>query len=291
MPAYPVIVRRKWYFLTDKVGWSISRISKEYRISRKTFYKWRNKDLGKRFYQPRQRQPKTKLSFEIKIFIEREKKSTNAGPKKLKLMIERRFSLRVSTTIIYRYLKRRNLILRPQKKLPWYEPLKEPIIPKKPGELLQIDIKYVWTPRGRKYQRTFLDVFTGLQFAHLSDIKDDETTIAAFKEAERYFPFPILGAQTDNGGEFRGDFHKFLGEKGVSHYFIPKRSPQWNGAVERAHRSIDEEFYRNLSKPWSTLEQYLNWYNTKRIHLGKYLNGLTPMEKLLQWKESVTSRC
>jgi len=109
-----------------------------------------------------------------------------------------------------------------------------------------------------------------------------QATIEAFKEAEQMFPFKILGVQTDNASENRGVFHQYLGQQGIAHYFIPKSSPNWDGTVERAHGVIDQEFYLNPNRPWKTLKEYLHWYNHERIHLGKYLNGLTPVEKLQQ---------
>jgi transposase InsO family protein len=127
-----------------------------------------------------------------------------------------------------------------------------------------------------------VDVFTGFQHAVVVDSLEAEATIYAFKEAERMFPFKILGVQTDNGSENRGVFHQYLGQQGIAHYFIPKSSPNWDGAVERAHGVIDQEFYLNPSRPWKTLNEYLYWYNHERIHLGRYLNGLTPTEKLQQ---------
>lgn len=174
------------------------------------------------------------------------------------------------------------MIRRPQKKLPWYEPLKKKVVPTQAGEVVQIDAKYVWEDGRRRYQRTFVDVFTGFQHAVVVDSLEAEATIHAFKEAEWMFPFKILGVQTDNGSENRGVFHQYLGQQGIAHYFIPKSSPNWDGAVERAHGVIDQEFYLNPSRPWKTLNEYLYWYNHERIHLGRYLNGLTPMEKFQQ---------
>ena len=113
-----------------------------------------------------------------------------------------------------------------------------------------------------------------------------QATIMAFEQAEKVFPFKISGIQNDNGSENRGVFHQYLGEHGIAHYFIPKSSPNWDGAVERAHGVIDQEFYLNPLRPWRTLTEYLHWYNEERIHLGKYLNGLTPREKFEQHQSS-----
>src|SRR3990167_4262835 len=108
MPAYPAVVRRKWYFLLERAGWTAERISKEYGVSKKTLYKWRHKDRGDRTYHPKRPQPKLKLTNDIRSFIEREKRLTNPGPKKLSLMVKRRYGVSISTTAIYRFLKRRN---------------------------------------------------------------------------------------------------------------------------------------------------------------------------------------
>jgi IS30 family transposase len=66
-------------------------------------------------------------------------------------------------------------------------------------------------------------------------VKDAASSIKAFKLAEKYFPFQMSGVQTDNGSEFRGDFHKYLIRRKIVQRYIPKRSAPWNGKVERAN--------------------------------------------------------
>lgn len=289
-PSYPKVIRNKWYFLVDKAGKSVAEVVAMYLISRKTYYKWHRIDHVVIPYRAKNAQPKTKLTNELKALIEREKGLTNYGPLKMKLLVKRRTGIIISTTIIYRFYKRKGLIRRPQKRLPWYTPLKDPVIPEQPGDVVQVDTKYVWVGNRRQYQRTFVDIYTGLHHAVICQTLTAADTVRAFEDAERIFPFPILGVQNDNGSENRGEFHQYLGTRGIAHYFIPKSSPNWDGAVERAHGVIDQEFYLNPLRPWKTLAEYLRWYNYERIHLGKYLNGLTPMEKYLQWKEKVSPR-
>lgn len=233
---------------------------------------------------PRRLQPALKLFSTLVAFIEAEKRRANFGPLKLSLMVKRRFGIKVSSTIVYRLLKRKGLIRRPQKKLPWYTPLEKPLVPKYPGDVVQMDAKYLWMPEGRRYQRTFVDVYTGTEFALVTETMNAADTVEAFEAAQVAFPFPVHGIQTDNGSENRGDFHAYLAQKGIAHYFIPKHSPQWNGAVERTHRSNDEEYHLNLNRPWKTFEEYQHWFNTERPHLGKYTKGLTPLEKYRQWQ-------
>lgn len=288
IPAYPAKVRQKWYFLVDKGGKTVDEICEMYMIPRKTYYKWKKKDHGSHAHIPKKEHPDTKLKDEVKEFVIKEKLRINYGPLKMKLLLKRRFDMEISTTAIYNLYLKKDLVRRPQKKLPWYTPIKEPVIPQKPGDVVQADAKHVWENGMRKYQRTFIDIFTGTQFATVTDSMTSEDTVNAFLLAEQYFPFKILGVQSDNGSENRGEFHQYLGEKGIAHYFIPKSSPTWDGAVERAHGVIDQEYYLNPTRPWNSLSEYLEFYNKERIHLGKYLNGLIPEEKWQQWLSTVS---
>lgn len=287
--TYSKELRGYWYLSVERDHRTVTDTCKIFGISRKTYHQWYKRDhgYGRNHRRPVGTQPATKLTAAVRQIIEREKHLTNYGPLKMKLLLKRRLGLTVSTTIIYRYYQRKGLIRRPQKKLPWYQPLTDPVIPKNPGEVVQIDTKYIWVGGVRKYQRTFIDIYTGFHHAVVVGSLEAQATVVAFNEAEQTFPFPITAVQTDNGSENRGVFHQYLGERGVAHYFIPKSSPNWNGAVERAHGVIDQEFYLNPTRPWKTLDAYLHWYNYERIHLGKYLNGLTPMEKIEVYQQKV----
>lgn len=286
--AYSSKIRQKWYFLVEQAGKTVPEVCDLYAISRKTYYKWRAIDRGSRVHVPHKTHPDTKLKGAVKVFVCAEKLRINYGPKKMSLLVQRRFGLTVSTTAIYKLYKKKGLIRRPQKRLPWYTPLKEHVIPQGPGDVVQMDAKYVWMNNVRKYQRTFVDVYTGFHHAVITSGLTSKETVCAFEEAERVFPFKILGIQNDNGSENRGDFHQYLGQRGIAHYFIPKSSPNWDGAVERAHGVIDAEFYLNPTRPWNTLAEYLHFYNYERIHLGRYLNGLIPIEKFTQHQSSLS---
>ena len=134
---------------------------------------------------------------------------------------------------------------------------------------------------GWDYQFRFIDTVSNLQYSIDLPLKDARSTIRAFHGAERSFPFAIDGIQTDNGSEFRGVFHEYLLQRNITQRYIPKRSAPWNGKVERANRSVDDEFYLNHTRPWKHLWQYTRWYNHERPHLGKEMNGLTPYQKFL----------
>ena len=51
---------------------------------------------------------------------------------------------------------------------------------------------------------------------------------------------------------------------------------------------IYQEYYLNPRKTWKSLEEYLQFYNYERIHLGKYLNGMIPVEKWQKYLSTVS---
>lgn len=288
---FPRDLRARWYLQTDKYGKSVTEVCRIFGISRKTYYKWYLKDHGltSNQYRSRRVHPHTKLTPEIKLAVFRAKERYNYGPKKMKLYLKDQYGVAVSTTAIYKYYKRRRLIRKPQRKQPWYRPMKERYVSTKPGENVQLDVKYVpgmnatWL-----YQFRFSDTFTNMQYAVDCLDKSAASAVFAFRRAKRYFPFEITGVQTDNGSEFRGWFAFTMMLLRVTHRFIPKRSAPWNGKVERANRAVDDEYYLNPTKPWKTLSQYVRWYNQERYHLGKDMGGLTPYQKYQQYVQQHT---
>jgi transposase InsO family protein len=285
--GYPKEKRILWYQSVDRDRRSVLETCKIFGISRKCYYKWRSRDfLGGGDSVHSRIQKSTKLTWEVKRFIIQEKKRLNYGPEKMRLLVKKELGLSVSTTVIYRLYVRQRLIRRPQKKSVWYAPLKYRLVITKPGEGVQMDVKYVYPQGRRKYQFSVLDPYTGKYFFLVFERRFSIHAVTTLKRAERYFRFSILSVQTDNGSEFRGEFHGWCQKTKRDHFFIPKKSPWWNGKVERVHRSMDDEYYQNPLRVWKSPEAWLHFYNFERLHLG--LKGLTPHEK---WLESVTLDC
>lgn len=294
MPGSPLSaprdIRFRWYLQVEKYGKTIPETCTIFGISTKTYHKWYNRDhgYGTNTHRARRLHPQTKLTADLKGAISTAKLQYNYGPKKMQLYLRAQHGVTVSTTILYRYFKKKQLIRKPQRKQTWYTPMTTPFHAAVPGENVQLDVKYVPGGEGLwNYQYRFCDVFTGIQCAFDFFAKTSLVTIQAFKKAERALPFPVHGIQTDNGGEFRGLFAVYLHHRGIPHRFIPKRSAPWNGKVERANRSVDDEYYLNPTRPWKTLGQYTHWYNHERPHLGYGMNGMTPYEKLQQYLQTL----
>jgi len=87
--------------------------------------------------------PQLKLKSHVRCLIYEAKVKYNYGPKKMKLYVKDQLGIDVSTAVIYRYYKKKGLIRKPQKKLPCYQPMKEPYQARIPGENVRLDVKYV----------------------------------------------------------------------------------------------------------------------------------------------------
>lgn len=277
-------MRFRWYRQVEEYGKSVPEVCEIFGMSPKTYYKWYKRDhgLGLRQFKNRAEHPQTKIKGKIRILIVETKLLYNYGPKKMSVFVERETGVHIAPSAIYKFMKKKHLIRKPQKKQVWYTPMKEPYKANKPGENVQLDVKYVPDGEGWwNYQFRFIDTVTNMQFSVTFPLKTAQMSIQAFLRAERTLPFLITGIQTDNGGEFRGCFHAYLLKRNIAHRYIPKRSAPWNGKVERANRSVDDEFYLNFNRPWKTVTQYTHWYNHKRPHLGKGMDGMTPYEKFI----------
>ena len=62
----------------------------------------------------------------------------------MSLLVKKKLDIGISPSLIYKYYQRKKLIRKPQKKIPWYQPTKECLVVRKPGEDVQIDVKYVY---------------------------------------------------------------------------------------------------------------------------------------------------
>ena len=297
MPGSPLSAPRelrfRWYLQVEKHGRPVPEVCLIFGISKKTYYKWFKKDHPPENHacHSKKAHPNLKLTPDIKLLIYKTKLKYNYGPNKMRLFLAG-CGIKVSSTIIYRFYKSRRLIRKPQKKQPWYPPMKEPYYAQQPGENVQYDAKYVPALDGTwNYQFRLVDTVTNMQYAEDCLDKSSAAAVHVFRQAQRNFPFPITGVQTDNGSEFRGEFADYLVAQNITHRFIPKRSAPWNGKVERANRSVDDEYYLNPYRPWKTLKAYVNWYNFGRYHEGKDMHGLTPFEKYKSLTESFTLEC
>lgn len=170
-----------------------------------------------------------------------------------------------------------------------------------PGYCGAQDTFYVGTLKGvgRIYQQTFVDTYAKLAFAKLYDRKSPIT--AADLLNDRVLPFyeehevPLVRILTDRGTEYCGNperhhYELYLAIEDIDHSRTKTKSPQTNGIVERLHRTMLDEFYRvafrkkiyrSIEELQADLDAWLEDYNYRRPHQGRYCFGKTPMQTFL----------
>lgn len=178
---------------------------------------------------------------------------------------------------------------------------------RKPGELLEIDVKYVPgnVENKRAYQYTAIDCASRWRHLKICENQGTWESIAFLKEAMRRFPHRILAVKTDNHATFtnyrigtnkRSDmtvktihaFDRFCASRGIVHYLIDPGKPAQNGTVERSHREDEEKFYqrhvfRNLPDLRRKIRTWNTYYNNLE-HCG--LKGKTPNQFLVEYQST-----
>jgi len=101
----------------------------------------------------------------------------------------------------------------------------------------------------------------------------------------RTTPYSIKQIRVDN--RYGKELRKFCESIGIRLIENDPYSPEQNGKIERFYRTIKHEFfwkycsYRDSKELLQyKLNQYLNYYNTKRKHGGYGMNRLTPAQKI-----------
>jgi transposase len=174
-------------------------------------------------------------------------------------------------------------------------------VPLKPGEMVEIDVKYVpeKLKNMRYFQFTAIDCATRWRYLKIYDEQTNTNSIRFLKELIEISPFKIRAVKTDNGFIFTNRYNGYLksstpnnprlhgfdelcNELNIDHYLIDPGKPAQNGKVERSHRTDQEMFYDRVSFRSAEELKYKiklwNMYYNDLEHCG--LNGKTPNEML-----------
>jgi transposase InsO family protein len=204
------------------------------------------------------------------------------GATRTQLWLWRVHRLRVSQTTIQRVV--RELGLPKVKPVRKRRPRQLKLFERdRPGDCVQVDVKFVRAGGQRLFQYTALDDCTRYRILRLYRQLNHRNSIAFFREVQSAFPFPIRQLQTDNGNEFSLAFRLTVQEAGIEHRYIRPRRPQQNGKVERSHRIDAEEFWsrqrlRSFGEAEVALRMWEHHYNAERFSMA--LRGETPAERL-----------
>ncbi len=154
---------------------------------------------------------------------------------------------------------------------------------KKPGDLVQMDLKHYNYPWGETiFQFTAIDCVTKIRVLRVYSSRAARNGKEFIQEAIRFFPFKIKRVQSDNGSEFMGEFRKECVRQNIIHLFSYPRSPEQNAFVEASHSTDEREFYSIKEIPMELndfrklLSDWEHCYNHERPHQS--LNQQTPWE-------------
>ncbi|MEU7851978.1 leucine zipper domain-containing protein, partial [Micromonospora parva] len=202
----------------EEVSGNIAATCRSYGISRQCFYTWRRRyeaegldGLKDRSSAPHHTPHATAGDVVEKILWLR--RQYHFGPAKIAMYLQRYHDVAISTSGVWRILKKVGLNRLPasqrykRRSIRWKRYEKQ-----RPGHQLQVDVKFI-EPLGqsgrkkRYYQYTAIDDCTRLRVLRACPRNDQKTAIQFIDYVLAKLPFMVEQVQTDNGQEFGQAFH------------------------------------------------------------------------------------
>jgi len=266
-------------------NYTISYLCSEFKISRKTGYKWieRFKNYGVDGLINHSNRPQVSINRTagdiIEIILSTRDKFPAWGARKLRqYLINKGYDQVPSEITFNRVLKKHGRIdpAESEKRQPFIRFEKD-----KPNELWQMDFKgYFKMGSKRCHPLTVLDDHS--RFSIVLKACESETFIAVRNGLENAFrEYGLPEAMTmDNGSPWKGSppwtlskLTVWLMRLGIKVNHSSVRHPQTQGKDERFHRSLKEEVlrfhqFRNLEGTQSILDDWRRIYNFERPHEG-----------------------
>lgn len=252
---------------------------------------------------PRSTRPKTQpdeTSIQTKERVVALRKKTGLCAQKLSWRL-RKEGVMIHARTIGKIIKAEGLVRKYRVKKVKMKYVKVPLLP---GELVEIDVKYVpGTIENKPYfQYTAIDCASRWRYLKAYEGQSTYHSILFLQTVLKVFPYRIRSVKTDNGCIFtnyyvgtnkRSDltvktihgFDIFCQEQRIIHYLIDPGKPAQNGKVERSHREDQEKFYeQNTFVSFKDLRKKMkrwNMYYNDLEHCG--LGGKTPNEFLKEF--------
>lgn len=295
----------------ERLRWILPIISKELKLkdvvkicphSQRSLERWvaLYKRYGEDGLTPKSTRPRSnpkETEIRIKERIIELRKKTKKCALKLKWQLEKE-GIFIHKNTIQKIIKTEGLVRKYRIRKLKYKYIKVPLAP---GELVEIDVKYV--PENidskRYFQFTAIDCATRWRYLEIYDDYSSFNSIRFLKKVIGVAPFRIRAVKTDNGSNFTNRYTGYsksadpinprlhpldieCQRRNIIHYLIDPGKPAQNGKVERSHRSDQEIFYdRNRFKSLADLQRKIRIWNFEYNNLEHCgLNGKTPNEML-----------
>lgn len=294
--------RLRWVNMVENNHIKIKDMIVIFPYSERTLKRWLKeyREKGNIGLIPKSTAPKTQpkeTPIRIKEIIIELRKETNLCAKKLHWRLKKN-GLDIPISTIGKILKKEGLTRKYRVRKIKYKYIRAE---RQPGELIEIDVKYVPSTieNRRYYQYTAIDTATRWRYLQIFQEQSNKNSILFLKEVMSHFPYHIRAIKTDNGSIFTNHYvgmtkrsemtvktihalDRFCARNRIIHYLIDPGKPAQNGCVERSHREDQEKFYdKNKFVSLIDLEQKIRIWNGKYNdleHCG--LNGKTPNEMI-----------
>lgn len=299
----------------ERLRWVFPIVQKELRLvdvakvcphSQQSLERWvaTYKREGEKALEPKSTEPKTQPK-ETPIWIKERVIEIRKQSKKCALKIHwqlQKEDIEINERTIGKILKKEELVRKYRVRKISYKYMRAE---RKPGELIEIDVKYVpGCIEGQRYfQYTAIDTSSRWRYLAVYNEQTTYRSITFLIEVMARFPHRIQAIKTDNGSIFtnyylgtnkRSDLtvktvhalDELCRKNNITHYLIDPGKPAQNGTVERSHREDEEKFYqqhqfKNLRELHKKLKLWNDYYNNLE-HCG--LGGKTPNEFLTHYQ-------
>jgi transposase InsO family protein len=184
--------------------------------------------------------------------------------------------IRVSLSSVHRILRRHHAYDGARKNRVRSDNPARPL-PAAPGELVQMDTIHYICPQTyrRRYVYTVIDLYSRMAHAEVHSQIRPGIAARVVERAQEAVGFRFSLVQTDNGPEFSRYFEHSLAKRDVAVRHSRLGRPNDNAHIERFNRTIQEECLGSRISSrvanatlQAKLDQYIEYYNTRRVHLG-----------------------
>jgi len=202
---------------------------------------------------------------------------------------------------VYRLMKKGHLLKNRYQKTPRQYARYRKVMPTKPLEVLEMDIKFVWVEEHRRHAFVFtvIDTFTRaiLYWQEAYQFKQGQVK-RAWEYIIEYFlqPFDCLNemihieVRNDNDSRFAAKtVQQFFAENHLNQVFTHPYTPQENGHIESFHAILSQMLSRytfwSIEQLHQCLVAFYGKYNFKRLHSSTAF--LPPMVFWRCWQEGL----
>ena len=278
------MIKKEW------TGETVTNICARYQVSRKSYYKWKDRYLenGINGLQDKSRKPYNiqprKVTKELEQEILDLRITKRFGCNRIRFRLKRLKEMSFSTKTIYKILKRHglNILECKIKNRKWKR-----FAMKKLNQMVQMDILGPFYLENSAQKNYFISCEDDCSRKVTSEWSERKKSIDVLDLLEDYIvengkPNKVMH---DNGKQFTSKtFRHFLQRNKIKDKPIPIRYPQLQGKIEAYNKIVKNEFLKvenisDVEEGKKVYSMFVKAYNEEREHSG--IDGYTPSKIFL----------